>query len=238
MNHKTELSDIMVDLIKVTKIYPPDVVALRDVSLTVRQGETLFLTGSSGAGKTSLLRLISRIEKPSKGLVEVAGMDVSRLPQKQIHTLRQRIGIVFQNFKLLPEKSVADNIAVPMEVAYRKRSFIHKRTKDLLDQLNLRKKINTMASELSRGEQQRVAIARAAANFPELILADEPTGNLDAGSTELVMDLFRKLNNQGTTFIIATHDKSIYQHNLTRIVELRFGQLYDNPPNDSTTDME
>ena len=225
MSQETPYPDVMIDLVKVTKVYPPDVQAVSDISLTVDKGEIVFLTGMSGAGKTTLLRLISRIEKPTKGMVEVAGIDVAKLPQRKIHLLRRKIGMAYQDFKLLPDRTVADNIAFPMEVVYRPQSFIEKRTRDLLEQLDLVKKYATRTEELSRGEQQRVSIARAVANSPEIVLADEPTGNLDAENTDRVVNLFNQLNRQGTTILIATHDKSLYQQTSHRVVELRFGRI-------------
>lgn len=217
--------EIMVDIIKVTKTYPPNVEALSDVSLTVNKGEMIFLTGRSGAGKTTLMQLICRVEKPTKGLVEVGSVDIGKLPQRKIHTLRRRIGMAYQDFKLLKERSVADNIAISMEVVYRKKSFIRKRTRELLAQLGLEKKYDTPAAELSRGEQQRVSIARAVANNPDIILADEPTGNLDGENTAVIMDLFNRLHKRGTTIIIATHDKTIYRESPNRMVELRYGKI-------------
>lgn len=225
MSQETPYPDVMIDMVKVTKVYPPDVQAISDISLTIDRGEIVFLTGMSGAGKTTLLRLISRIEKPTKGMVEVAGMDVAKLPQRSIHLLRRKIGMAYQDFKLLPDRTVADNIAFSMEVVYRPQSFIEKRTRELLEQLDLVKKYATRTEELSRGEQQRVSIARAVANFPEIVLADEPTGNLDAETTGRVVNLFNQLNQQGTTILIATHDKSLYQKTSHRVFELRFGRI-------------
>ncbi len=225
MSQETTLPNVMIDLIKVSKVYTPDVQAITDISLTVSQGEIVFLTGMSGAGKTTLLRLISRIEKPTKGMVEVAGIDVAKLPQRKIHLLRRKIGMAYQDFKLLPDRTVADNIAIAMEVVYCTKSFIEKRTRDLLDQLDLARKYGTPTCELSRGEQQRVAIARAVANSPEIVLADEPTGNLDTETKERVMQLFHRLNQQGATILIATHDLSLYRQTSHRVVELRFGQI-------------
>jgi cell division transport system ATP-binding protein len=185
----------------------------------------VFLTGMSGAGKTTLLRLISRMERPTKGMVDVAGIDVIKLPQRNIHLLRRKVGMAYQDFKLLPERTVADNIAIAMEVVYCPRSFIEKRTRELLAQLDLTKKYHARAGELSRGEQQRVSIARAVANSPEIILADEPTGNLDAETTGRVMDLFERLNRKGATLVIATHDRSLFQDTPHRVIELRFGRI-------------
>lgn len=215
----------MIDLIKVSKVYPPKVQAISDISLTIVKKEIVFLTGMSGAGKTTLLRLISRMEKPTKGMVDVAGMDVIKLPERDIHLLRRKVGMAYQDFKLLPERTVADNIAIALEVVYCPRSVIEKRIRELLEHLDLTKKYNTRAGELSRGEQQRVSIARAVANYPEIILADEPTGNLDAETTARVMALFDQLNRKGATLIIATHDRSLFQDTPHRVIELRFGRI-------------
>jgi cell division transport system ATP-binding protein len=225
MHEETPNSNVIIDLVKVSKVYPPDVQAISNISLTVERGETVFLTGMSGAGKTTLLRLISRMERPTKGMVDVAGLDVAKLRQRDIHLLRRKIGMAYQDFKLLPDRTVADNIALAMEVVYRTKSFIEQRTRELLDQLDLARKYATRAEELSRGEQQRVSIARAVANFPEIVLADEPTGNLDAENTSRVVNLFNQLKGQGTTIVVATHDRSLYQRTNHRVVELRFGQI-------------
>ncbi len=225
MQQRIKKPKVMIDLIKVSKMYPPKVEALADISITVNKGEILFLTGMSGAGKTSLLRLLCRREKPTKGFVEVAGEDLSKLSSRKIQKMRQNIGIAHQDFKLLPNRTVAQNIAISMEVSYKTPVHIRRRTKKLLSQLGLSNKINTLAGELSRGEQQRVTIARAVANEPELILADEPTGNLDSETTGLVMDLFNECNQKGATIVIATHDESIYKNTSHRIIELSQGYM-------------
>ncbi|MBM9616195.1 cell division ATP-binding protein FtsE [Desulfobulbus rhabdoformis] len=217
--------DVMIDLIKVSKTYPPEVQALVDVSLSIQRGEIVYLTGMSGAGKTTLLRLISRMEKPTKGMIDVAGFDLGKLPQRNMHLLRRKIGMAYQDFKLLPERTVADNIAIAMEVLYTPKRTMERRTRELLEQLDLSHKYATRAGELSRGEQQRVTIARAVANVPEIILADEPTGNLDGETTARVMDLFYRLNRKGSTLLIATHDTRLYRHDKDRVIELRFGRL-------------
>ncbi len=215
----------IIELIKVSKFYPPDVEALADISFAITKGEIVYLTGMSGAGKTTLMRLISRMEKESKGMLDVAGFDLSKLNHRNIHLLRRKVGVAYQDFKLLSDRTVADNIAISMEVVYEKKTVIEARVKSLLEQLNLSKKYDTLTEELSRGEQQRVSIARAVANNPEVLLADEPTGNLDAENTARVMSLFYQLNRQGCTLLIATHDKSLYRGGGRRIMELRGGRL-------------
>jgi len=220
----------MVDLVKVSKIYLPDIQALSDVSLSVNRGEIIFLIGKSGAGKSTLLRLLSRMEKPTKGVVEVDGNDLGRLPRGRLQKLRRTIGFAFQDFKLLPDRTVAQNIAIAMEVSYTRSSVIRMRTKKLLHRLGLADKYNTPAAELSRGEQQRVSIARAISNNPGLILADEPTGNLDSETTQMVMDLLKQYNERGATIIIATHDESIYRNTSHRIIELREGRIVNGTP--------
>ena len=216
----------MIELIKVSKVYPPDITALSDVSLSISKGEMFFLIGMSGAGKTTLLKLLCNMEIPSNGLIEVGGLDIRRTKGKKLAKLRQKIGVAYQDFKLLTDRTVAENVAISMEVSYKKPVHIRKRVKDLLDQLALQDKHNAITGELSRGEQQRVALARAVANSPTLILVDEPTGNLDATTTERVMTLLTKCNNSGATVIIATHDHSIYKNTHHRIMELRSGKLH------------
>ncbi len=225
MHTQAEEAPFMVDMVKVSKTYQPDIQALTNVSLSVRRGEVVFLTGKSGAGKSTLLRLLSSTEKLTKGVIEINGQDVSRMSRSAIQKMRRGIGFAFQDFKLLPDKTVAQNIAIAMEVSYTRSSIIRMRTKKLLQRLGLADKYDTLTSELSRGEQQRVSIARALANNPELILADEPTGNLDQETTRLVMDLFQVYNQRGATLIIATHDPSIYQDTSHRVIELRDGRI-------------
>ncbi|MBI5559352.1 MAG: cell division ATP-binding protein FtsE [Deltaproteobacteria bacterium] len=216
----------LVEIVKVTKIYPPDVVALRNVSLRARKGELIFLTGPSGAGKTTLLKLLCRQEMATKGLIEIEGKDLSALGDNDIQKLRQRIGVAYQDFKLLPRLSVSQNVAMAMEVRFMNPLDIKERVAELLAKLGLSEKHHKPAGKLSRGEQQRVAIARAAAGSPLLLLADEPTGNLDSATTALVMNLFKELNESGSTIIIATHDESIYQGTSHKKFELRQGELY------------
>ena len=224
----------VVEMAKVTKVYPPDVVALQNISFTVKKGETIFLTGMSGAGKTTLLKLICCIETPTKGLIEIAGKDLSKLPSPGIQRMRQKIGVAYQDFRLLPRRTVMQNISMPMEVAFKGPQEIRERVHELLGMLNMGDKWDKPAGKLSRGEQQRVALARAAANTPPLLLADEPTGNLDPAMTELVANLFNQLNNAGTTIIIATHDESLYRNTGHRVLYLEQGRLANQDMNVQT----
>lgn len=220
----------LVELVNVTKIYPPDVVAAEDVSLRIYKGEILFLTGMSGAGKTTLIKLICCLETPTRGLIEVAGRDLSRISSAGVQRMRQKIGVAYQDFRLLDKQTVLQNIAMAMEVTYASPKLIRLRVEELLELLNLSDKRDKLAGELSRGEQQRVALARAAANGPSLLLADEPTGNLDPVATELVINLFRYLNERnGTTIVVATHDESIYADTEYRVMSLSKGQLSLHP---------
>jgi len=216
----------MVELIKVSKHYHPNIQALTDVSISIRSGEMVFITGRSGAGKTTFLKLLCKMELPTRGMVEIDGIDIRRLRGKGLAILRQNIGVAYQDFKLLTDRTVAENIAVSMEVSYRKPNQIRKRVKTLLEELDLTDKHNSMTGDLSRGEQQRVALARAVANSPSLILVDEPTGNLDSATTERVMTMIKNLHQAGATVLIATHDHTIYRNTDDRLLELRGGQMY------------
>ncbi len=219
------MSKPMVELVSVTKVYTANVIALEDVSLEVDTGEISFLIGMSGAGKTTLLKLICGVESPTAGYIGVGGRNINQLRPREIPGLRQDIGMAYQDFKLLPERSAAQNIAMSMEVAYKNTSTIKRRVKDLLERLKLEEKHDTPVSNLSRGEQQRVAIARAVANSPSLILADEPTGNLDPMTTEVVMDLLEQCNDAGATIILATHDEAIYRHTKHKVMKLHLGKF-------------
>ncbi|OGR06569.1 MAG: hypothetical protein A2520_10870 [Deltaproteobacteria bacterium RIFOXYD12_FULL_53_23] len=220
----------LIEMMNVTKIYPPDVTALEGVSLRIDIGEIIFLTGMSGAGKTTLIKLICCLEAPTNGLIEMAGRDLSRLSSSGIQRMRQKIGVAYQDFKLLDKQTVFQNIAMAMEVTYANPRIIRARIEELLALLNLSDKLHKLAGELSRGEQQRVALARAAANGPSLLLADEPTGNLDQETTELVLNLFQHLNQKNnSTIVIATHDASIYAKTEHRILTLCNGRLASQP---------
>ncbi len=217
----------VIEFTKVSKIYPPDVIALRDVTCAIGAGEFVYLTGMSGAGKSTLLKLICAIERPTRGVVEVAGHDLGALKPPAIQYIRRHIGMAYQDFRLLPRKTVAQNIAMPLEVTYAGGKIIRERVDALTAALNLTAKRDIHTSKLSRGEQQRVAIARACATRPPIILADEPTGNLDPAHAGMVMRLFRELNAEGSTLIIATHDLSIIEEG-DAVIDIRQGRLEQN----------
>ena len=214
-----------VECLKLSKTYPPDVAALRDVSLSAAPGEIVFITGASGAGKSTLLKLICRRENPDQGLVLLFGRDPSRLDAEEMQALRRRIGVAYQDFRLLPQLDVRHNIAMALEVAHRPRVFIRQRVSELLERLDLAGKERRPVAALSLGEQQRVALARAAANQPELLLADEPTGNLDEASGKLVKNLLQELAGSGTTVIAATHDENLYREGNHRVLHLKNGSF-------------
>ena len=216
----------MIEMIKVSKVFPADVVALKEISLSIETGELFFIIGMSGAGKTTLLKLLCSMELPTQGLIEIGGQAINQLRGSKLSKLRQRIGVAYQDFKLLTDRTAAENIAISMEVSYKKPQLIKKRVRDLLEQLDLSDKHDTITGELSRGEQQRVTLARAVANSPAMILVDEPTGNLDATTTERVMKLLHNCNKAGATIIIATHDDSIFRNRPNRVMELRGGTIH------------
>lgn len=226
MTQTEQAPEAMIEMIKVSKEYPPDVTALSNVSISIHTGEMFFLIGRSGAGKTTLLKLLCGMETPTNGLIEINGVPTQKLRGNKLAKLRQKVGVAYQDFKLLLNRTVAENIAISMEVSYKKPQLIQKRVKDLLAQLDLSDKHNSITSDLSRGEQQRVTLARAIANSPTMILVDEPTGNLDAATTGRVMELLHKCHHAGATIVIATHDDSIYRHTSNRVMELKHGAIH------------
>ena len=199
--------------------------ALDDVTVEVEKGEFAFLIGPSGSGKSTFLRLLLREEVPSKGDVYVADLNVSKLSQRRIPQLRQRVGCVFQDFRLLPNKTVTENVAFALEVIGKPRHTIRKVVPEVLELVGLEGKADRMPHELSGGEQQRVAIARAFVNRPLVLLADEPTGNLDRDISHDIMLLLERINRTGTTVLMATHDHAIVDSMRRRVVELNLGQV-------------
>ncbi|AUS78180.1 cell division ATP-binding protein FtsE [Actinoalloteichus sp. AHMU CJ021] len=216
----------MIRLEHVTKVYKTSPrPALEDVSVSVDKGEFVFLIGPSGSGKSTFLRLLLREDVPTKGEIHVADWDLTKLPRRRVPRLRQRIGCVFQDFRLLVNKTVAENVAFALEVIGKPRHTIRKVVPEVLQLVGLDGKAERMPNELSGGEQQRVAIARAFVNRPLLLLADEPTGNLDPDTSQDIMLLLERINRTGTTVLMATHDHSIVDSMRRRVVELQFGKV-------------
>lgn len=199
--------------------------ALQNVNLTVRKGEFVFLIGPSGSGKSTFLRLLMKEETPTTGRIRVADFEVDRLPGRKVPKLRQRIGCVFQDFRLLQQRTVAQNVQFALEVIGKRQQFIQRVVPEVLDMVGLGGKAERLPSELSGGEQQRVAIARAFVNRPLVLLADEPTGNLDPDTSADIMSILEYINRTGTTVLMATHDNRIVDDMQRRVIELDSGRL-------------
>jgi cell division transport system ATP-binding protein len=215
----------VITLTGVTKSYGHDAAALRNVNLTIGKGEFVCLSGPSGAGKSTLLRLLLRQEVATSGLVLVDGTDLSRLSREQRQAYRRSVGFVFQDFKLLPTRTVFENVATVARVMGVAPALQWRRASSLLQQVGLQHRMQAFPLQLSGGEQQRVAIARALMNAPAILLADEPTGNLDRALSLDVMDILRDINAGGTTVLMATHDQELITHVGRRVIELREGQV-------------
>ncbi|MFC3928744.1 cell division ATP-binding protein FtsE [Streptococcus caprae] len=209
----------------VTKKYHRSTTALRDMTLSVNQGEFVYLVGPSGAGKSSLIRLLYGEERPTTGSLTVGEFDVTALKNKQVPLLRRSVGVVFQDYKLLPKKTVFENVAYAMEVIGERRSIIKKRVPEVLELVGLKHKMRSFPDQLSGGEQQRVAIARAIVNNPKLLIADEPTGNLDPEISWEIMQLLERINLQGTTVLMATHNSQIVNTLRHRVVAIEDGRI-------------
>jgi cell division transport system ATP-binding protein len=215
----------VIQLFHVTKEYPGDAPALQDVTVAVEKGEFVFLTGASGAGKSTLLKLIFCDEPATSGQLLLFGRNVAKISPRSIPYLRRNIGVVFQDFKLLPRRTVAENVALPLEVQSLVPKDIRRKVKMLLRSVGLEHRSEKFPPSLSGGEQQRVAVVRALAADPALLLADEPTGNLDPERTIEVMELLSAANARGTTVVVATHDRSLLERYKRRVVMLERGRL-------------
>jgi cell division transport system ATP-binding protein len=215
----------VIKLENVTKVYKGEHVALRDASVDVAKGEFVFLVGPSGSGKSTFLRLLNREERPEKGVIHVAGKDIGALPGHKVPDLRRNVGAVFQDFKLLPSKTVYENVAFALEAIGRPRGHIREAVPQILELVGLASKAKNMPDELSGGEQQRVSIARAFVNRPLILLADEPTGNLDPATSVGIMKLLDRINRTGTTVLMATHDRGIVDTMRRRVIELDRGRI-------------
>ncbi|MFZ0625454.1 MAG: cell division ATP-binding protein FtsE [Acidimicrobiia bacterium] len=213
----------MIRLEHVTKVYEGGTIAAHDVSLDIQKGEFVFLVGASGSGKSTLIRLMLRDEPVTRGKIWVAGKDITTLPKWKIPFLRRSVGTVFQDYKLLPNKTVGENVAFALEVLGRPRSVIGPQVEQVLDLVGLADKGHRYPRQLSGGEQQRVSVARAFVNRPPIMLCDEPTGNLDPKTSVGIMKLFDRINRTGTTIVMATHDFAIVDAMQRRVVALEKG---------------
>ena len=216
----------MISISKVTKTYKgAQRPALNEVSIEIEKGDFVFLVGESGSGKSSLMRLMLREDTPTKGSVFVLGENLSKIPSRRIPNFRRKLGVVFQDFRLLPNKTVHQNVAFSLEVIGKSQGFIQTAVPDVLRLVGLEEKADRYPSQLSGGEQQRVALARAIVNKPAILLADEPTGNLDPATSNDIMALIERINLAGTTVVMATHDRGIVDRLQKRVVELRNGEI-------------
>ena len=214
----------MIKLTNVTKIYKTGVRALNDLSLEIEQGEFVYVIGTTGAGKSTFIKLLYREEKATSGKVEVVGRDVSKIRNSKVPYFRGNIGVVFQNFRLLPKKTVFENVAYALEVIDTPRNEIRRRVRATLELVGLEDKVNAFPHELSGGQQQRVAIARAIVNRPKVLIADEPTGNLDPETSKEIINVLLRINEeQGTTVLVVTHDQKIVQEHKKRTIMLENG---------------
>ena len=215
----------MISLSHVHKNYPNEVAALRDVSFEIERGEFVFLVGPSGSGKSTLLKLMNRQLRAEMGEVTVAGFRLNEMSDQKVPALRRKIGNIFQDYKLLLNKTVAENVAFALEVIGTPRHIVRQQVPPVLRMVGLEGKEDRMPNQLSGGEQQRVSIARAVVNRPPILLADEPTGNLDPGTGEGIMQLLREINRHGTTVVMATHDRSIVDRARLRVVQFETGTV-------------
>lgn len=216
----------MIECEHVYKQYKNGTNALYDVNFSVKQGEFVYIIGPTGSGKSTLIKLLDGEELPTKGNVEVVGINVGELKRKQVPIYRRNIGVVFQDFRLLPTKTVYENIAYALEVINMKKPQIKKRVNEVLDVVSLKEKKTSFPHELSGGQQQRIAIARAIANRPKVLIADEPTGNLDPGKSDQIMDLLERINKRyGTTILMVTHDLTLVNKHRKRTVVLEHGHI-------------
>ena len=216
---------LMIHMKNVTKVYENGAVALNNINVDIRKGEFVFLVGSSGAGKSTFIKMLFREVLPTSGILTVNGRDVIRMDNKEVPYLRRSLGVIFQDYRLLPEKTVYENISFAMQVIEAPRRLMQRSVNSVLDIVGLRDKYKCFPHQLSGGEQQRVAIARAIVNNPSIVIADEPTGNLDPETSWGIMDIFQRINAAGTTIVMATHDKTIVDAMQRRVIAIEDGQI-------------
>lgn len=215
----------MIELKEVYKTYPNGVLAVNGINVKIRQGEFVYVVGPSGAGKSTFIKMMYREEKPSKGTILINGIDLAQMKDSKVPLLRRNIGVVFQDYKLLPTLTVYENIAFALEVIEENPKTIKKRVMEVLDLVKLKHKARFLPTELSGGEQQRVSIARSIVNKPKVVIADEPTGNLDPETTWEIMDIFKEINDRGTTVVMATHNKDIVNNLKRRVIAIEGGKI-------------
>lgn len=215
----------MIEMKDVYKTYPNGVLAVNGINVKIHQGEFVYVVGPSGAGKSTFIKMMYREEKPTRGLITINGINIGELKDSKIPLLRRNIGVVFQDFKLLPKLTVYENVAFALEVIEENPKNIKRKVMDVLDLVHLKHKARFFPEELSGGEQQRISIARSIVNNPKVVIADEPTGNLDPETTWDIMDIFKEINNRGTTVIMATHNKDIVNTVRRRVIAIENGKI-------------
>jgi cell division transport system ATP-binding protein len=221
----TSSAGSMIEFEGVTKIYDPGVVALSEVTFLIEKGEFVFVVGASGSGKSTLVRLLLKELEPTQGKITVGGRDVGRLKRSKIPMLRRNVGCVFQDFKLLPNRTAAENVAYALKVQGESRNSIRRKVPEVMTLVGLPDKMNSYPDQLSGGEQQRVSIARAVVNHPPLLVCDEPTGNLDPDTSVGIMQLLYRINRSGTTILMVTHDREMVDKMRRRVIALEDGRL-------------
>ena len=209
----------------VSKVYPGGSVALQDVTVHIEPGEFVFVVGPSGAGKSTFIKMLFREVLPTTGSIFVNGMDILSLSPKEIPFMRRQLGIIFQDYRLLPDRTVYENVAFAMQVIEAPHRKIKRQVMNMLDLVGLRHRANAYPNELSGGEQQRIAIARAIVNDPVFVIADEPTGNLDPETSWDIMEIFKEINDTGTTIVMATHDKEVVDAMGKRVIAIEHGRI-------------
>ena len=215
----------MIEMMNVTKKYNKGITAINHLSIQIKDGEFVYVVGPSGAGKSTFIKMMYREEKATKGRIRVGKYDLMKIKDRQIPFLRRYVGVVFQDFKLLQHKTVYENVAYAMEVIEKSPREIKRRVDEVLELVNLKHRMNNFPNELSGGEQQRVAIARAIVNTPGILIADEPTGNLDPDTSMEIMDILERINEQGTTIVMATHNSQIVNEKKHRVLAIESGQI-------------